>query len=175
MLNFLRVVHDWEVDFFTSFFNLLHSFRLRRGDEDKFYWVPSNRGLFNVRSYYNVLIPHDITHFHWKSILWNKVPLRVTFFAWSAILGKILTMDNLRKRHVIVIDWCYTCKKNREIVDHPLLYCEIACALWNTIFNNVGLVWVMPSWVVDLYGCWRAQGGRPQLMQYRVLRTIRGH
>lgn len=75
----------------------MHSFRLRQGGEDKFYWVPSNRGLFNVRSYYNVLIPHDITHFHWKSILWNKVPLRVTFLAWSAILGKILTMDNLRK------------------------------------------------------------------------------
>jgi hypothetical protein len=25
---------------------------------------------------------------------------------------KILTIDNLRKRHVIVVDWCVMCKKN---------------------------------------------------------------
>jgi hypothetical protein len=34
--------------------------------------------------------------------IWRiKVSLRVTFFAWSAALGKILTMDNLRKQHVL--------------------------------------------------------------------------
>jgi hypothetical protein len=33
----------------------------------------------------------------------KKVPLKATFFAWTVTLGKILTMDNLRKR-VIVVD-----------------------------------------------------------------------
>jgi hypothetical protein len=98
-VNFLIVAHDWEVDVFTLFFNLLYSFRLRRSGEDKLCWVPSKKGLFNVRSYYNALALHDNTPFSWKSILRNKAPMRVAFFAWSAILGKILTMDNLRKRH----------------------------------------------------------------------------
>ena len=35
--------------------------------------------------------------------------LRVAFFVWSAVLGKILTIDNLWKRHVIVVE------KNGEI------------------------------------------------------------
>jgi hypothetical protein len=35
-----------------------------------------------------------------------------TFFAWSAALGKILTMDNMRKQHVIVVDRCCMCKRN---------------------------------------------------------------
>jgi hypothetical protein len=56
-VNFLRAIHDWEVDFFASFFNLLYSFRMRQGDEDKLCWVPSKRGLFDVKSYYNVLVP----------------------------------------------------------------------------------------------------------------------
>jgi hypothetical protein len=30
----------------------------------------------------------------------------VAFFVWLATLGKILTMDNLRKWHVIVVNWC---------------------------------------------------------------------
>jgi hypothetical protein len=43
------------------------------------------------------------------------------------------------------------CKKNEDSMDHILLHCEIACALWNTIFNNIGLAWVMPRSVVDLF------------------------
>jgi hypothetical protein len=43
----------------THVFNLSYSFRLRWGGEDKLCWVPSKRGLFNVRSYNNVLVPHE--------------------------------------------------------------------------------------------------------------------
>jgi hypothetical protein len=42
----------------------------------------------------------------------------VSFFAWSVALGKILTIDNLRKSHVIVVDWCCMCKRKGEVVDH---------------------------------------------------------
>jgi hypothetical protein len=48
-------------------------------------------------------------------------------------------MDNLRKRHVLVVDWCCMCKNSVESVDHLLLHCEIASSLWNTIFRCVGL------------------------------------
>lgn len=34
----------------------------------------SKRGLFDVKSFYNVLLPHDSTHFHWKNIWRNKTP-----------------------------------------------------------------------------------------------------
>jgi hypothetical protein len=66
---------------------------------------------------------------HWRSIWQNKAPLRVVCFSWLAALRKILTMDNLfffgkkerlsmvkifpkdnlRKLHVIMVDWCYLC------------------------------------------------------------------
>jgi hypothetical protein len=61
----------------------------------------------------------------WKSVWWTKVPLRIAFFVWLVALGKILTMDNLRKRHVIVVGVCCMCKKNGEFVDLLLLYCEL--------------------------------------------------
>jgi hypothetical protein len=136
---------------------------VRQCGKEKLYWAPSKRGLFDIRSYYNVLIPHDSTPFPLRSIWQNKVPLKMTFFAWSAALGKILNIDNLRKRHVIVGEWCCISKKNWESVDHLLLHCEISIALWNTIFSSVGMDWVMPSQVTDLFACWRALGGRFQL------------
>jgi hypothetical protein len=64
--------------------------------------------------------------------------MKVMFFAWSAALGKILTTNNLRKWHVIVVDWCCICKKSEELVDHLLLHCEMATDLWNTLFSLVG-------------------------------------
>jgi hypothetical protein len=50
------------------------------------------------------------------SIWWNKAALIATFFAWIAALEKMLIMNNLRKRHIIVVDWYCMCKKSGDIV-----------------------------------------------------------
>jgi hypothetical protein len=71
--------------------------------------------------------------------------MRVVFFVWLAALWKILTMYKLIKWHVMVIDRCYMCMKSGELVDHLLLYCEVANALENAIFSLVRLAWVMPN------------------------------
>jgi len=54
-----------------------------------------------------------------------EVLLKVAFFVWSAALGKIPTIDNLRKRRVIVVDRSCMCKRNRESVNPLLLHCEL--------------------------------------------------
>ena len=54
-----------------------------------------------------------------------KVPPRVAFFSWTTTLGKILTTDNLWKRHIVVLEWCFMCKRCGESVDHLLLHCPI--------------------------------------------------
>jgi hypothetical protein len=58
---------------------------------------------------------------------------------WMSVLGKILTLDSLRKRHVIVMDWCCMCNKNGETIYHHLLHCEMARALWVLIYHLFGL------------------------------------
>ena len=56
----------------------------------------------------------------------TKAPPRVTFFVWSAALGKILALDNLRKKNMVLINRCEMCKKDEETIDHLLLHCECA-------------------------------------------------
>jgi hypothetical protein len=73
----------------------------------------------------------------------------VVFFVWMAALEKILTLDNLRKRNVIVVDWCCMCKKSGESIDH-LLHCEIARELWRSIFQLFGVAWIVPRGVREL-------------------------
>jgi hypothetical protein len=144
------------VNVFASFFNLLYSFRVRRGCEDRFCWAPSKRGLFNIRSFYCVC--HDATPFPWKSIWHIKISLRVTFFAWLAALGKILTMDNLRKWHILVVDWCCMCK-SMESTDHFFYIVRLLApyrVLSSIVLGYLGLV------LVDLFTCWRGLFGSPQ-------------
>jgi hypothetical protein len=136
----------------ASYF-LLYSNRGRRGGEDKLWWTLSCKGKFDVRSFYKILACKDNSSFPWKSIWWTKAPLKVAFFAWSVALVKILIMDNLRKRHLIVVNRCCLCKLNGESVDHLLLHCEVTSALWNAIFSCFGLSLVIPNSVVDLFAC----------------------
>ena len=52
-------------------------------------------------------------------------PPQVAFFSWTVALDKILTIDNLQKRH-LVLEWCFMCKRCGESIDHLLLHCPIA-------------------------------------------------
>jgi hypothetical protein len=51
--------------------------------------------------------------------------LMVAFFVWLGALGKILTMENLQKWFVIVVDRCCMFKKNGESVDRLLIHYEV--------------------------------------------------
>jgi len=83
----------------------------------------------------------------------------VAFFVWSAALGKMLMHDNLRKRNVIVIEWCCLCKKSGEFIDHLLLHCEVARDLWSYVLILFGVEWVMPRTVLKLLNSWGAAIG----------------
>lgn len=48
------------------------------------------------------------------------------FFYWLVSLDKVLTADNYKKRGVVVVDWCYVCKKDGESVNHLFLHCDVA-------------------------------------------------
>ena len=144
----------------TEFFSLLHSSGTSRVQHDSLKWRSNNHKLCIVKAFYSILTTQfDITPFPWKNIWRSRVPSKVTFFVWSAALGKILTTDNLKKKGCVVLDWYYMCKKNGESVDHLLLHCEETRVLWDEIFLRVDIAWVMPMRVVDLLGCWTNMQG----------------
>jgi hypothetical protein len=96
--------------------------------------------IIEVKSYYKVLSIPIQSSFPWKSIWKVKVPLRVAFFVWTATLGKNLTLYNLRKRNIIVMEWCYMCKTSGESIDHLFLHCKVVTELWSTLLQLFGCV-----------------------------------
>jgi hypothetical protein len=156
---FIRSIQDWEMDMISTFFEMLYSCKISQGNADRLYWSPSKKGVFEVKSFYKILSNTATEMFPWKSIWRSKVPSRVAFFGWNAVLGRILTHDNLRKRSIVIVEWCCMCKKNGESVDHLLIHCEVATRIWHYMFTLFGIEWVMPQKVLDLFACWNHVGG----------------
>ena len=121
---------------------------------------------FEVRGFYLSFYPPTLTSFHWRMVWQSKVPPRVVFFSWFASLGKILTADNLYKKHIIVFDWCYMCKRRGESVDHLLLHCFIASELWSLVFCLFGIHWVMPHKVIEVFESWQGKFGHHRKMDF---------
>jgi hypothetical protein len=82
------------------------------------------------------------------------------FFVWVAAMGRIISIDNLRKQRVLVVDWCFMCKRSGESIDHLLLHCPISQELWCFILCLFGVQLVMPRGVKELLDCWKAGLGR---------------
>uniref|UniRef100_A0A2N9H4S1 Reverse transcriptase zinc-binding domain-containing protein n=1 Tax=Fagus sylvatica TaxID=28930 RepID=A0A2N9H4S1_FAGSY len=90
---------------------------------------PQSENLENPNLYHYALFSDNVlaasvvvnsTVMNAKCIWKTKAPPQVAFFVWAAALGRILTTDNLRRRRVIVLDWCCMCKENGESISHLL-------------------------------------------------------
>jgi hypothetical protein len=124
----------------VSFYRCLYACKLRGEGIDKLWWVPSRKGLFEVKSYYRALSPRRSFSFPWKSVWRSKAPPRVALFVWTAVRSKILTLDNLGRRSMVVVNRCWLCEMEGESVDHLLLHCAVASGLWNAFFARLAFV-----------------------------------
>lgn len=61
----------------------------------------------------------------------------------------ILTPENLGKRRITYVSWCFMCKSAGENIDHLLLHRKVANRLWWVILNLFRMQWVMPGTVKE--------------------------
>jgi hypothetical protein len=153
-VSFTRSVQDWELVSIAEFLDVIYSVLPSQEGADSIYWKLSSKKAFSVNSFYKRLIAPVEKCYPWKSVWKALAPSKVNFFIWTASLGKVLTIDNLRKRQLVLLDWCCMCKEAGESIDHLFLHCNIARDLWNFVFTLLGLQWVMLCHVVDLLACW---------------------
>ena len=155
--NFLfhRNFNEWKLWKFYSFYEHV-SARIPSGEgEDILIWQLNRSGVFDVRSFHIALLKAPSVSFPWQSIWCVKVPKRVSFFLWTAARGGILTIDNLVKKNLPLVNWCCLCRCDEETVEHLLLHCKFAYALWSEVLIMFGVQWVMPDTIVSLLFAWR--------------------
>ena len=101
------------------------------------------------------------TDFPWHSI-WNPiVPPKMGFFAWEASWGKVLTLDQLKRRGLTLVNRCFLCEVEEETIDHLLIHCSTAKMLWNLLLAIADYKWVFPLTVRQALLAWQgARGGK---------------
>ena len=72
------------------------------------------------------------------------MPTKVGFFAWEASWGRILTLDQIKRRSITLANRCFLCEEEEETVEHLLLNCTKTKVLWNLFLAIVGVQWVFP-------------------------------
>ena len=80
------------------FLNLINNKRALGNEKDRPFWKGDSDGRYTVKANVNLL--KGVTDRKAPYILiWNSlVPPKVNFFAWEVWWGKILTMENLKRR-----------------------------------------------------------------------------
>jgi hypothetical protein len=112
-----------------------------------------------VKSYYNTFQSGDSCSFPWKRFCKVKALLHIAFFIWTA-LCKILTIENLSRQGLTLVNWCCLCKKSEEIVNHLLIHCEFTSEIWHLVLVLFGVSWAMFGNILELLKCWKMQGQR---------------
>jgi hypothetical protein len=64
------------------------------------------------------------SEFTWKS----SAPLRVRFFIWLLMQGRIQCRKNLFVKHIVDSPLCEICNNEEESADHIIFHCDFAVA-----------------------------------------------
>lgn len=123
-------------------------------------WSNSKDLGFRVNKYYNVLRERGVINL-FLGYLFGLLKLCLVLLSLFGLQCrvKVLTIDNLRKKGIIIVDWCCICKSNgsRQIILSSLWG---ATGLWTFVFCLVGMNWVMPKSVSELLFCWKGTFGK---------------
>ena len=66
---------------------------------------------------------------------WNPVvPSKVVLFAWEVWWGKILTINQLKKRGYSMASRCPFCGEVEEAFEHLLIHCPKIWCMWSALF-----------------------------------------
>ena len=153
--TFLRALNDWEIEEMTRFLHTLHDQKLRPMGVDKLSLQNvKDRGFSVKRMYKGVDVSPAFVFPH--RIVWNPVvPPKIGVFAWEAAWGKILTLDQLKRRGMSFANKCFMCEEEDETIDHLLIHCKFAKMLWDLFLSIVGISWVFPHSVLHTLLAWQ--------------------
>ena len=68
----------------------------------------------------------------------------------------MLTLDQLKRKGIPLVNRCSLCEKNEETIDHLLIHCSRAKMLWDLLLAITDFNWVFPHTVRQLLLAWQS-------------------
>ena len=153
--TFLRPLNDWELEEMTRFLHTLHDQNFRPTGEDKLLLKTVKEKGFSVKSMYKGFDISPTFDFP-DRLVWNPiVPPKIGVFAWEVAWGKVLTLDQLKRRGMTFANRCFMCEEEKKTIDHLLIHCKSVKLLWDLFLSIVGISWVFPQSVLHTLLAWQ--------------------
>ena len=153
--TFLRPLNDWEIEEVARFFHSLQEVSYCPSGEDRLLLKNYKGKGFSVKRMYKSLEPSPAIDFPYR-LIWNPiVPPKIGVFAWEATWGKVLTIDQLKRRGMTLVNRCFMCEEDEENIEHLLIHCKSAKMLWNLFLSIFGISWVFPKSVLHTLLAWQ--------------------
>ncbi|RVX07581.1 putative ribonuclease H protein [Vitis vinifera] len=124
-------------------------------EEDAVRWKRESNGVFGAKGAYKILVGSSACVFPNRRIWMDKVPTKVSFFAWEASWGKILTLDKLQRKGWQLPNRCFLCGCEEESANHIMLHCTVVKILWEIALAIFRVQWVFPESVIEVLLSWR--------------------
>ena len=68
----------------------------------------------------------------------------------------MLTLDQIKRRGIPLVNMCFLCEDDEETIDHLLIHCSRAKMLWNLFLAITDSNWVFPLTVRQLHLAWQS-------------------
>ena len=96
-LTFVRSLNDWEIEEVERFLQTLYKQNFSPSGEDKLLLKDVREERFPIKLMYKGLDPSPAIEFPNHSVWDPVVPLKIGFFTWEAVWGKMFTLDQLER------------------------------------------------------------------------------
>ena len=126
--RFSRPFNDWELTEVENLLLMIQPWRVVSNREDMLTLKGGNSGFYSVKLLYEALNRTSTEPRSFPALsVWNTlVPLKMSFFAWEASWGKVMTLDQLKKRGRPLANRCYLYEEEEETLNHLLVHCPKA-------------------------------------------------
>ena len=120
----------------VRFLQTLHDQNFRPTCEDKLLLKDVKEKGFSVKIMYKGFDVSPAFDFPYR-LVWNPVvPPKIGVFAWEAAWGKVLMLDQPKRRGMTFANRCFMCEEEEETIDYLLIHCKCAKMLWDPFFVN---------------------------------------
>lgn len=126
-----------------SLLELLEHYEI--GDEDmqdEMGWILDEEKGFTVRSMAGALCPLSDRSYPGDCV-WNQlIQLKVSFLLWELWWDRVLTVDNLIRRGMIIPNRCCMCMADAKSFGHLFIHCAWVRPLWGYYLSHFDVNWV---------------------------------
>jgi hypothetical protein len=133
------VVSAVELHEYVLIWELVHRIQLVEGTEDSIVWRWTADGEYTAQSAYRIQFQGTFSKLNLSPVWKARAEAKCRFFAWTLLHKKILTANNLIKRHWPNDPICKLCTTEHETPTHLCKDCDFTKQVWTFLKQWFGL------------------------------------